>query len=207
MTTKYKHIPITESTIYDQIFNILQRASLSERGSCEGYSIDLGEIALQTFDQLSDSQKRAFKGEFRYEDGDMRQTISLDGEKIYLEWTDFDKEFETMASLTQHDMLSDDEEENEEIITYDYMEDLTEKEKLNLMYECNLKPYLRNMVSVDIFQRECFVNITHIHKYVILQVIMEKFHFNYTMYEDVKAIVRSILSAYYDKLLTLNTKL
>jgi len=95
----------------------------------------------------------------------------------------------------------EDNEENREIITYDDIEDLPEKEKLNLMYECDLKPYLRSIVSIDIFNRECFVNISHMHKYVILQAIFPKTNFNYTCYKDVNAIVNKILSAYYDKLL------
>lgn len=204
LVKKQRKTQITESTIYDQIFNVLQKASLSEMGSCEGYSIELGELALQVFEKLSDSQKVAFKGEYSYEDAYTRQTIDIDSDKVYLEWIDFEKEFETKTSLTQHDMWSDDEEENKEIITYDDMEDLTGKEKLDMMYECDLKPYLRDKTSIDIFKRQCFVQFTHYHQYVNLIVIFDKTNFNYSMYEDVKVIVSKILTAYYDKLLELN---
>lgn len=204
-TTKYRYVPITEKTVYDKIFNVLQNASLSERGSCEGYSIELGELALQVFSKLSDSQKVAFKGEYSREDAYTRETIDIDSEKIYLEFIDFQKEFETTTSLTQHDMWSDDEEENKDVVTFDDMEDLSGKDKLDMMYECDLKPYLRDRVSVDIFKRECFVQFTHTHQYVILQAIFDKTNFNYTMYEHVKAIVDKILKTYYDKLLKLNT--
>jgi len=87
-----------EKTVIDKIFSILQDASLSEIGSYDGYSIDLGEIALKIFEKLNDAQKLAFKGEFKYEDAYMRQTIDIDSDKIYLEWIDFEKEFSTMLA-------------------------------------------------------------------------------------------------------------
>jgi len=164
------------------------------------YSLELGEIALQLFDSLEKHQKQSFRGKFSYMDGYEKQDIEITKDTIELSYMPFQCDLTTSEVIAQDDYMLSEEELNETLV-YDDIEESTPQDKLSLMYEHDLKPYMRTLVTLEIDSRVCYSNITHYHQVVSFKMSIPKEVFNFAVYEDYKGCMHKITDAYFDLLL------
>lgn len=159
-------------------------------------SIEMGEIALKLFDLLTEPKKRALRGRFEYRDAYEHQIIEIGDTYIETFFVDYNAELTTSGQIAQHGYETD----NETLI-FDNVKELSKEDRLNLMYEHELKPYMREYALVSIYPYKCALNIPHNHLYVAFDTIFPKSVWNYNVYNDILSCMRPCVQAYFDKLL------